>query len=355
MAYSSERLKSPGLVNGGLFFAFVLVGGLYIVFAKFYGFSAIYVTAVPVVVMVAYAATLVGARLFHLRDDQSGDNLYYMGFLFTLTSLAVSLYQFSSQGAAEQIVQNFGVAIASTIAGIALRILFNQMRRDPVEVEHAARLELAAASRKVRRELDSTVLEFSYFRRAAQQSLADALDEIVSTLSGAKEKFVGQLDDFARASSKPLQDASQKSGETIDGLISDVSSALAQMSKQIAIQTGELSKGSTTMVKSLETVANKLEAMQTPEHIIEIKLNPMIQGLSRAVNTFSKSAEAHAKAVDANLSQTQALVKSMTASIDEVRTLVISREASVKDVVTASAGEGTGGSLKGEIGLRAVD
>ena len=67
-------------------------------------------------------------------DKPSGDNLYYMGFLFTLTSLAVSLYQFSTVGSAEQIVQNFGIAIASTIAGITLRIMFNQMRRDPVEV-----------------------------------------------------------------------------------------------------------------------------------------------------------------------------------------------------------------------------
>ena len=69
--------------------------------------------------MVGYAV-LLGARLFRLRDDQSGDNLYYMGFLFTLTSLAVSLYQFSAAGSAEQIVQNFGIAIASTIAGITL-------------------------------------------------------------------------------------------------------------------------------------------------------------------------------------------------------------------------------------------
>src|ERR1700675_1875280 len=108
--------------------------------------------------MIGYAV-LLGARVFRLRDDQSGDNLYYMGFLFTLTSLAVSLYQFSSDGSAEQIVQNFGIAIGSTIAGITLRIFFNQMRRDPVEVEHTARLELANASRRLRRELDSTVIE----------------------------------------------------------------------------------------------------------------------------------------------------------------------------------------------------
>jgi hypothetical protein len=44
-------------------------------------------------------------RAFRLRDDQSSDNRYYMGFLFTLTSLAVSLCQFSAAGSAEQIAR----------------------------------------------------------------------------------------------------------------------------------------------------------------------------------------------------------------------------------------------------------
>src|SRR5258707_5869044 len=121
----------PGLLSGLLFFAVVLAGSSYIVFSKLHEFNAFNVTAVPVLIMVGYAAVLGIARLFRLRDDQSGDNLYYMGFLFTLTSLAGSLYQYSVEGSAEQIVQNFGIAIASTIAGIALRIFFNQMRREP--------------------------------------------------------------------------------------------------------------------------------------------------------------------------------------------------------------------------------
>ena len=85
----------PGLLSGLLFFAVVIAGSGYIVAAKLHGFAAVYVTLVPVAIMLAYALLIGLARLFRLRDDQSGDNLYYMGFLFTLTSLAVSLYQFS--------------------------------------------------------------------------------------------------------------------------------------------------------------------------------------------------------------------------------------------------------------------
>src|ERR1700737_575563 len=129
MVMDKLRIDAPGFLSGLIFFAVVAVGCAYIVSSKLYAFSAVYVTLVPVGIMIFYALLLGLARVFRLRDDQSGDNLYYMGFLFALTSLAVSLYQFSEVGSAEQIVQNFGIAIASTIAGIALRIFFNQMRR----------------------------------------------------------------------------------------------------------------------------------------------------------------------------------------------------------------------------------
>jgi hypothetical protein len=209
--YETRPVLPPGLMSGLLFFAVVIVGSGYIIFSKLDGFGALAVTSVPVLIMIGYAL-LLGTRQFRLRDDQSGDNLYYMGFLFTLTSLAVSLYQFSAAGSAEQIVQNFGIAIASTIAGIALRIFFNQMRRDPVEVEATARLELAEASRRVKRELESTILEFGYFRRMTQQSISDGLDEVKESLGAAREQFAGELAKLATTANKPFEEAFQRSG-----------------------------------------------------------------------------------------------------------------------------------------------
>jgi hypothetical protein len=303
---SPKRVLPPGLWSGLLFFAVVIAGATYIVVSKLDEVGAIYVTLVPVCIMIAYATLLGFARLFRLRDDQSGDNLYYMGFLFTLTSLAVSLYEFrTNQGAADQIVQNFGIAIASTIAGIALRIFFNQMRRDPIEVEQTARLELADAARKVKRELESTVLEFSYFRRATQQSLAEAVEEINTQLKDANGRIVGQLDEFAARSSKPIEEASKKSGDAIVHLNARISEALESAISRIAGEVGQLSQTTQQMIRSLESIVAKLNTLQTPEQIIEIKLNPMIQGLTRAVNNFGKYAERHAKAVDDNLKRTQ--------------------------------------------------
>jgi hypothetical protein len=112
-----------------VFVLFVASGSAYIIVAKLIGVAQIYVTLVPVLAMIGYAVLIWRARNLRPRDDQAGDNLYYMGFLFTLTSLGVSLYQFNAAHAAKEIVQNFGIAIGSTITGIALKVIFNQMRQ----------------------------------------------------------------------------------------------------------------------------------------------------------------------------------------------------------------------------------
>ncbi len=325
---NSLRDVPPGLLSGLLFFAVVMSGAGYIVFSKLHEFSALQVTLVPVLIMIAYALALGLARLFRLRDDQSGDNLYYMGFLFTLTSLAVSLYQFSSAGSAEQIVQNFGIAIGSTIAGITLRIFFNQMRRDPVEVEHAARLELADASRKVRRELESTVLEFGYFRRATQQSITDAVEEIDAVLKEAKDRIVGRLEGFALDANKPLQDASKQSGETIEQLNAAILTTFETVAKQLAEDGARLSTSTAAIVQSIDSVVSKLASLQTPEQIIEVKLTPAIAGLTRVVSTFSKNAEVQAISVNSNLKQTQALSSALSILLSEIRAAEAARIAS---------------------------
>ena len=75
--------------------------------------------------------------------------------------------------------------------------------------------------------------------------------------------------------------------------------------KHIGDEVGQFSRSTAVMINSIDSIVSKLAALQTPDQIIEIKLNPMIQGLSRAVNNFGKHAEKQAKAIDEK-SQTNA-------------------------------------------------
>ena len=137
-----------------LFASITIAGMIFIWSSKLMGWSLPIVTGVPLVLMAIYFIVSLAVAGFRLHNEQAGDNLYYMGFLFTLSSLGVSLYLFAGETSIETIVRNFGIAVTSTIAGVTLRILFNQMRRDPIDIERSVRHELAEMTRRVRTELD---------------------------------------------------------------------------------------------------------------------------------------------------------------------------------------------------------
>jgi hypothetical protein len=283
--------------NVAVFMTFVAAGCGYIITAKLKGIEQFYVTFVPVGTMIAYALLISLARGLRLRDDQSGDNLYYMGFLFTLTSLGVSLYQFSATRAAEEIVQNFGIAIGSTIAGIGLRVIFNQMRRDPVEVEHMMRLELAEAARRVRRELDSSVVEFGYFRRTAQQSAADSFNHMTEKFDEIVAKLLASLEEVTAKLSVPVEAAARQLGDATGEVARTMSATLAASAEQLSAETERLSSRVGAISAALDDTALKLNSMQTPDRVIEVQLEPMVQALARAADRIAGHSETQTKSV----------------------------------------------------------
>ena len=74
--------------------AFVSGVGLYLGMHLLLHVPQLLMTLTIVLVMCAYAACSAFVPALRVRLDQAGDNAYYLGLLFTLTSMAVALYEF---------------------------------------------------------------------------------------------------------------------------------------------------------------------------------------------------------------------------------------------------------------------
>jgi hypothetical protein len=243
---------------------------------------------VPLLIISMYAVVLGLARYLRLRDDQAGDNLYYLGFLYTLTSLGVSLWQFSTSGGADAIVTNFGVAVSTTILGVALRVIFGQMRQDPLEVERSARLELADAARRVKQELDGTVLEFSSFRRATQQSLSEGIAEVKKQIDVVSKTVTETLQDLPRRSAQSVENASKQVGQAVGTLASTLASGLEQSTAKLDNEASALASTLGTITGTLKNVERQLKSIQMPDAIIEVKLQPTIRSMTKALKELSE-------------------------------------------------------------------
>lgn len=290
-----DRLSERGLIDRYGFLCFAFGGAILIILAKKLGVAATMVAILAAAAIFAYAAMVQTSGTGRLRGDQAGDNCYYLGLIYTLASLAYAIFTFDPAGTATTIIQGFGVALATTIVGLVLRVYFNQSRPDIAESETTARLELAVASGKLKAELSRSIVSMNDFSRQTRQSLEELREEIVASLQSVKagaEQAVQEMSrhatsavtdnsDAAVARSKKLSSATDKIVSGMENHVTTLSgldTAQAQISASLAaLETaagrsqsilehlveqsnsiGELQSGATATVQNLATAASLL-------------------------------------------------------------------------------------------------
>lgn len=250
MSRRNKKFVYNGTKRHALFFFLIYIAGAIILTLEkwfvsnvlpgtsfaYLGNAAIISSAIALMSIYVFFVTIVPAT--KLRTDAAADNVYYLGFLYTLTSLAVAL----SFDDPDTILANFGVAIVSTLIGIAARVGLNQLRVDPTDIEEASRLELADATRKVRVELQETVRQLTDFRNLSLQVLTEGYEEVQKNVENISINVLKSVEDLVEQSAEPLSELVQKTkaaNEEAVRSISDVTKsnkALAKSNEDMVAQ-----------------------------------------------------------------------------------------------------------------------
>ena len=161
-----------------------------IVFLKYENYPIYWIIIWPICIMVIYWMVMIIANDNDIYEN-IGDNCYYIGFVFTLTSLAVTLYLLHRIGDVEtqdqlpirEVISGFGVALSSTIVGIVLRVLMLRMAPDMAQQEGEARVDLDLAIRDFRTHLGMSIGELKRYSIETNQVLGEQRDAIRETLA----------------------------------------------------------------------------------------------------------------------------------------------------------------------------
>lgn len=248
-----DRLADRGLIDRFGFLIFAFGGAALIVIGKALGAPALLVAIAAAAAIVGYAVLIQRTGTGRLRSDQAGDNCYYLGLIYTLASLAYAIFTFDPADTATTIVQGFGVALATTIIGLVLRVYFNQSRPDLAESEATARLELAAASGKLKAELSRSIVSMNDFSRQTRQSLEELRDEVIASLLTTKE-----------GAERAVQEMSQQASQ-----------AMSENSEAAVAGTRKLSTATTKVVSGMESNVAALAGMETAQQQISESLRAL--------------------------------------------------------------------------------
>ena len=284
-----------------LFIACLFIGFLGIILLKMaWQANQVVGTLFPCAVLIGYTVYVWRTKRYQLRGDRAGDSVYYLGFLYTLLSLGLSLYQFVMAGmGAREIVGNLGIALFTTIIGLAGRVVLTQLREDPVEIEESARMALAEAASQVRSELAQMVEDVNTFRRTTMQSIVEGAEELSRETNKALTENVTAFTSSARAVVDRIEEVFADFGDNAK----------------------KLNKVSAGTVTALEKLINRVEAIEAPQSLISAKFDPLVERISEVITIFNVRTEEQRLAVD----RLRTLVEETTAkagqSMDGMATL----------------------------------
>ena len=259
MARNSKRPMELGAKRHALFFFLIyIVGAVLLTFEKTFIYTFFSSeSGLAKAIIIATAMLLMGIYVFFvtlvpatkLRTDVAADNVYYLGFLFTLTSLAIAL----SIDSADAILANFGVAIISTLIGIAARVGLNQLRVDPTDIEEASRLELSGATSRVKAELNETVRQLTEFRQISLQVMSEGYADVQKNVEAISTQVLQSLEELVKQSAKPLEEVAERTRvanteavKSIDDFTKS-SKALTKSHKEMSAQIEQVNNALTSL------------------------------------------------------------------------------------------------------------
>jgi methyl-accepting chemotaxis protein len=233
-------------------------------------------------------------------------------------SYALWAFQVGGEGAVRDVIGNFALALVSTIIGLAIRVWFQQLRDDPVEFEHEARLSLAEAAVEVRRQLIAVSDDIGLLRQRVHDELSH------NFIRNAKD-----LNDAALGTMRQVAEAHSQWLATTAAELKTDREAVTQLSTGVRASL-------TKLVKVLETQAEAIETAEFPTDALRKRIEAAVVAMDQFVSKETERAERQTKIAsdtDEILSRLLAAAKDLEPS---VKAVVSAADATVASVHTTS-------------------
>ncbi|MDB5579938.1 MAG: conserved rane protein of unknown function [Bradyrhizobium sp.] len=235
----------------GLFALVAVVGFSGIMLLKLQRFDANFVAAGAVLLMTAYGVLAFRIPKVKMRLDRLGDNFYYLGFLYTLASLSAALIQLQRGSVIDDLLGSFGIALFTTIVGVAGRVMFVQMRGDLEEVEDHVRRDLLSASSDLRAQLSLSLSEFETFRTGIHQ----AAKTIENETPDAARTAIAKISEIAEHAATRINAAFETEREKVSVL----SEAVARITKTLQTLTDDMNDQMNQFGDHLDRILTSLD------------------------------------------------------------------------------------------------
>ena len=276
-------------------------------------------------IVVSYAIYILYAKeRSGISVDRASDNVYYLGLLFTLVSLAYSLTRLAASlgegrvleaGYVLGLLPDFGVALFSTIAGIVGRIVLQQSTADG---EEQAREALRVAMRQLRDAIERIIMDLNGLSAQTKVALGEVSQHVTATLkhtalqtTEAVNKSTSEAIDALKTTTSESAEVINKATDTVKAATDSIASLLEQALPQIENAVNTAKDEIDRLLVDIRPIAKQLE--NASDAVASIR------SIDESVKENARDAAASLQAVDESVKSVGALIEAMGKTVDEMK------------------------------------
>jgi len=272
--------------------------------------------AFPVIVMIGYIYFVQSADV-NLPDSIKGDSYYYLGFILTLASLAISLINLSVSESVnmDSIIGSFGAALSTTIIGLVARLAL-------------ATFSAATAERteQLENEIEDSLISF---RLQLEELTTGVISSIVKVHTTTEDTLKKTLRSYASVNDELTTLYSSKMNEG-EKRISDAMNMLANSVEQVDVSPDLISK---PINESLSGVISALKAHEKDYIELNKGFNTKHKALTKQLESTSNIINEHIDRQETALSASiQKQMEKYEKTLNEVGLSIISSLGDITDL-----------------------
>ena len=181
-----------------IFILTFIVGGSLIIYGNYSGFYLITVIISILIMMIYFFTTLyLNNKKRQISMEQLADSNYYLGFMFTLMAILISMIgTISSSYNIDNIINNFGISIITTLLGLLARIYLanfiptNETNKEIINQSISDRMRM----------MNDILLDNMQKNKAFSQMIDERMKIIVESTQKSLKQFNRLLDDDFKSS-----------------------------------------------------------------------------------------------------------------------------------------------------------
>jgi len=153
--------------------------------------------AVPLALMTAYVGLGIHRRDTGVSDEKFADTCYYLGFIFTITSIIFSLFDLPNIGTRIQdIAVRFGAAMVSTVLGLGVRVFLVSFRPDVADAIRAAEDALLGATQTFTERLTMSLERLQDFESRVDIGARSTVERVHMQVEALSKNHAEKLTEF---------------------------------------------------------------------------------------------------------------------------------------------------------------